>query len=142
MTLDAKKNGSKYEISASIGNLMTLEWTISAKLSKWIDLNFDAKLTVKAEEEWTNDTIIPFKGSWKYNPISSFTATIPENAQDLNELLWSYLWGMMWWDIYDYDEDYDYEDLDYEDIDGLEDYETANAEEIAETVEESVEAAE
>jgi hypothetical protein len=25
MTLDAKKNGSKYEISASIGNLMTLE---------------------------------------------------------------------------------------------------------------------
>ena len=49
---------------------------------------------------------------------------------------------MMWWDIYDYDEDYDYEDLDYEDIDGLEDYETANAEEIAETVEESVEAAE
>jgi hypothetical protein len=37
MTLDAKKNGSKYEISASIGNLMTLEWTISAKLSKWID---------------------------------------------------------------------------------------------------------
>jgi hypothetical protein len=35
--------------------------------------------------------IIPMKGNWTYNSISEFTVEIPEDAQDLTEILQSYL---------------------------------------------------
>jgi len=119
--IKANKKGSKYDVYATLSDSVTLNWTITPKLSKSsVNLKFDATLTMEAEtESWAN-TVIPFNGSWKYNPISTFTTTAPEGAQDLTELLWSYLGGMMWWDDYDY-EDYDYEDYDYEDYD-YEDY--------------------
>ena len=94
----AKKKSSKYEVSITLADIILLNWTISPKLSKsWINLKFDATLTVKAEEEWSSDTIIPFKGSWNYKWISAFTVSVPENAQDLSELLWGYLGGISWW---------------------------------------------
>lgn len=94
----AKKKSSKYEVSITLADIVLLNWTISPKLSKsWINLKFDATLTVKAEEEWSSDTIIPFKGSWNYKWISAFTVSAPENAQDLSELLWGYLGGISWW---------------------------------------------
>ena len=147
MVITANKKWSKYNISFNIANNLFLEWTISPKLSKSsIDLKFDAKITVKAEEEWKSDTIIPFKGSRKYNSISEFSVTAPENAQDLSELISSYLWWIMWWD--NYDENYDYEDYDYEDYD-YEDYEDseyledeANVEESEEVVDEIIDEAE
>ena len=135
ISIVANKKWWKYNIDASLANTILLNWTISPKLSKSsIDLKFDAKITVKAEEEWETDTIIPFKGSWKYNSISEFSVTAPEDAQDLSELLWAYLWNMMWGDDYAYDyEDYDYEDIDYsEEEAGLEDVAEEAVEEVAE----------
>jgi len=128
VTITANKKAWKYEVSAKIADAISLDWTISPKLSKSsIDLKFDAKITVKAEEEWGADTIIPFKGSWKYNVISDFATSVPENAQDLSELIWWYLGGMMWWDDYDYDYDEDY-DYDYEDYDYNEELNDENIE--------------
>jgi len=93
ISIVAQKKGWKYEVSAVVANAVILNWTISAKLSKSsIDLKFDAILTVKSDTQWENDKIIPFNGSWKYNAISEFTTLVPEDAQDLTELLWSYLW--------------------------------------------------
>ncbi len=101
ITLSAKKNlFSKYKISANIADSINLEWTISPKLSTSnINLKFKATLNIKALSEWEPDIIIPFNGSRKYNLISEFTTTAPDNAQDLSEMLSSYLWGMMWWNI-------------------------------------------
>ena len=97
--ITAKKKLSKYEISISITDSIYLKWKISPNLSKsWIDLDFNATLTIKNESE--NNINIPFKGSWKYNSIQEFSISAPENSQDINELLWAYLWWIMWW--YDY----------------------------------------
>jgi len=94
----ANKKSSKYDVSITISDAILLNWTLSPKLSKSeINLNFDGKLTVKAQDEWSSDTVIPFKGSWNYNAISDFTVAAPENAQDLSELLWAYLGGISWW---------------------------------------------
>ena len=100
ITISAKKNlFSKYKISANIGNSIRIEWTISPRIStSMIDLKFNATLTIKSLSEWQPDTIIPFKGSWKYDSIPEFTTLTPNDAQDLSEILASYLWGM-WWDI-------------------------------------------
>ena len=104
--LIAHKNWSKYSVSANVADTISLNWTVSPKLSKnSIDLKFDATLTVKSETEWKNDIVIPFNGTWSYDSISSFTVSAPESAQDLTELLWSYLWGMTWWDWLDYEYD-------------------------------------
>lgn len=146
VSIVANKKGSKYEISATIAETLSLVWTISPKVSKSsIDLKFDATLKVKSEEEWAPDTVIPFKGSWEYKSISDFTVTAPESAQDLTELLWSYLGGMMWWEDYDYDEDYDYEglyldeegntELENADVEVVENEEIAESEDVAENVE-------
>ena len=117
ITISAQKKSSKYDVSISISDSLLLNWTVSPKLSKSrIDLKFDAKLTVKAQNEWDADTIVPFKGSWNYKAISDFTVTAPENAQDLTELLWAYLGGAG----VDVDE--------YADLEGIED--ELNAEEI------------
>ncbi len=110
VSIVANKKGSKYEVSTTIADAVSLVGTVSSKLSKSsVDLKFDATLRVKAEEEWTPDIVVPFKGSWNYKTISDFTVVAPESAQDLTELLWSYLGGLMWWDAYN--EEYDYEDL-------------------------------
>lgn len=102
----ANKKSSKYDVSISVSDAILLNWTISPKLSKSeIKLNFDAKLTVKAQNEWDSDTIIPFKGSWNYVGISDFDVLIPEDAQDLTELLWAYLGD--WWSDEDYEALYD-----------------------------------
>lgn len=146
VSIVANKKGSKYEISVTIAETLSLVWTISPKVSKSsIDLKFDATLKVKSEEEWAPDTVIPFKGSWEYKSISDFTVTAPESAQDLTELLWSYLGGMMWWEDYDYDEDYDYEglyldeegntELENADVEVVKNEEIAESEEVAENVE-------
>ena len=108
ITITAKKNFSKYKVSATIANNLYLDWTISPKASKsWISLTFNATLTIKNESE-SNNITVPFKGSWKYNPIKDFSISVPENSQDLSELLWAYLWTMMWWDEYtgDYTDNY------------------------------------
>jgi hypothetical protein len=138
ISIIAQKNGWKYNVSITVSDIISLDWTISPKLSKSsIDLKFDGKLTIKAETEWENNTVIPFNGSRKYSSISEFTTTVPENAQDLTELLWSYLGGLMWWDELNFDDEgYDYEDLYNEDLD-LEniDLEAAGTEENTETTE-------
>ena len=138
ISIKANKKWGKYEVSVKVADIISLDGTVSPKLSKSsIDLKFDAKLTIKGEEEWGKDTVIPFNGSWKYNWISEFNTNAPEGAQDLSELLWSYL-GMMWWE--------DYEDLYWDEFDELEDVDTENPEEITDVeapeVEESAEATE
>lgn len=125
VTISAKKSGSKYIISASIANILNLEWTISPKLSKSsIDLKYDLSLTIKSEEEWKADIVVPFKGSWKYNSISEFTTTAPEDAQEISDLLWWY----MWWDDYEYDESYDLYNDEY--MDEAENWDTETDESI------------
>ena len=119
ISIIAQKKGSKYNVSISAANAAFLEGTISPKLSKSsIDLKYDLKLTIKSQEEWEADVVIPFNGAWKYASISDFTTTAPEDAQDLNELLWWYN-DAMYGDEYDYDDNY--EDLYNADIE--EDYE-------------------
>ena len=108
----AEKKSSKYDVSITLTDAVLLNWTITPKLSKsWINLKFDATLIVKAEEEWDTDTVIPFKGSWSYEWISDFTISIPENAQDLSELLWAYLGGISWWSDEDFEAIYGEDDL-------------------------------
>ena len=110
VSIVAEKKGSKYNIAAVVADYLSINGTVSPKLSKSsINLKFDAVLTIKSGNEWQSNIVIPLKGSWGYDSISGFVITAPEDAQDLTELLWSYLGGVMWWD--DYDEEYDYEDL-------------------------------
>lgn len=134
----ANKKSSKYDVSMTVADAMSLNWTISPKLSKSeIKLNFDAKLTVKAQNEWDADTIIPFKGSWNYKAISDFTVTAPENAQDLSELLGGYLGWAMWDDDYDYLEGIE-DELDSEELETMEENNDGVAEETVENNEEVV----
>lgn len=99
--VSAKKKLWKYNVSAVIADNLYLDWTVSPNLSKsWISLDYNATLTIKSEEEPKNNIVIPFKGSREYKSIQEFNISIPENSQDLTELLSTYLWWMMWW--YDY----------------------------------------
>ena len=126
----ANKKSSKYDVSISVSDAILLNWTISPKLSKSeIKLNFDAKLTVKAQNEWDSDTIIPFKGSWNYVGISDFDVLIPEDAQDLSELLWAYLGD--WWSDEDYEALYDENSLNLDEPEATE--ETENITESSDT---------
>ena len=144
----ANKKSSKYDVFITVSDAILLQWTVSPKLSKSeIKLNFDAKLTVKAQNEWDADTIIPFMGSWIYKAIPDFTVTAPENAQDLSELLGGYLGGMMWDDyveLEDIEDELDSEESvenNEEESEGT----VENGEEIIENVEkvaETVESAE
>jgi len=140
ITLTANKKWSNYEVALNIGDMMSLNWTITPKVSSSsINIKFDAKLTVKSD---TDDTIIPLKGSRSYEPISEFEVSAPESAEDLNEAIEYYLWDMFGWSSYeDYDyEDYDYEDYDYnyeddediEDIAEVEDVEEVEVEDVEE----------
>ena len=115
ITIKATKKNANYDISINVANWVLLEWTITPKLSSSkIDVKFDATLTIKSEYEETDDTIVPLKGDWSYNPISDFEVTAPENAQNLTELLWAYLWDAFWWE--EYLEDYNWEDEYSEDL--------------------------
>ena len=128
LTMKATKKKLSYNVSLNAANSVLLEWTISPKLSSSkIDVKFDATLTVKSDYEETDDTILPLKGNRSYDPISDFDVTAPEWAQDLTELLASYLWSAFWWEEYDL-EDYEY-DLEAEDL----------PEELNEPVEENTE---
>ncbi len=136
ISIIANKKGSKYEVSVKMADIISLDGTVSPKVSNSsIELKFDAKITVKSEVEWEKDIIVPFNGSWKYKTISEFTTTAPENAQDLTELLWSYLGDTMWWydeSNYDYDYDYDYDDESIEDLETTESLEASGNLEVAE----------
>ena len=118
LTFTANKKNSNYEIALNMNDYIKLEWTIYPKLSSSkIDIKFDLALNIKSDSEEVEDMIIPMKGNWTYNSISEFTVEIPEDAQDLTEILQSYLWGMMGWDEFEDFEDYDYSDYDdYEDF--------------------------
>ena len=126
----ANKKSWKYDVTITVSDAIILNWTVSPKLSKSeIKLDFDAKLTIKAQNEWETDTVIPFKGSWNYKAISDFTVIAPENAQDLTELLGGSLGGMMWATD-------DYADYgDYADLEGIEN--ELDAEWLMNTVEEN-----
>ena len=110
--ITAKKKFSKYDVSISIANNILLNWAVSPKLSKsWINLDFDATLTIKNENDSKNNINIPFKGSREYKSIQEFTVSIPENSQDLTQLLSTYLWWMMWWIDYTGDIYNDYNNI-------------------------------
>ena len=118
LTFTANKKNSNYEIALNMNDYIKLEWTIYPKLSSSkIDIKFDLALNIKSDSEEVEDMVIPMKGNWTYNSISEFTVEIPEDAQDLTEILQSYLWGMMGWDEFE-----DYEDYDYSDYDDYEDF--------------------
>ena len=127
ISITANKNWSKYDVEAIAGDAVVLMWTISPKVSKSsISINFDLNLTIKSDE---TTTIIPLKGSRSYEPISEFEVIAPENAQDLEELMGSYLGSMFGW------ADYDYKDDDYEDYYDSEDYLEDTEIEVSETEE-------
>lgn len=106
LTMNATKKNSNYNVLINASNSILLEWTITPKVSSSkIDVKFDATLTAKSDYEESDDTIVPLKGNWTYNPISDFTVTAPENTQDLTEMLSAYLWNALWWE--EYLEDYE-----------------------------------
>ena len=116
LAMKAIKKNSNYNVSINATDSIILEWTITPKVSSSkIDVKFDTTLTVKSDYEETDDTIIPLKGSWTYSPISDFSVTTPENAQDLTEMISNYLGSSIWWD-YDSELSYDY------DLEGIEGY--------------------
>ena len=134
LTFVANKDRSNYQISLNLNGLLTLEGTVTSKISSSnIDISFNITLTIKSEYEETDDTIIPLKVNWSYSPIANFSVTAPESAQDLTEMLQAYLWEMLWWADYSGYEDGDYEDIDYWDYEGVE----APVEELTESVEEN-----
>ena len=109
LTMKAIRKGSNYNVSLNAANSVLLEWIITPKLSSSkIDVKFDATLTLKSDYEESDDTILPIKGNWTYNPISEFDITTPEWAQDLTQLLAAYLWNAFWGEEYNlesYEED-------------------------------------
>ena len=117
----AHKKWSKYDVSLDVSDLLSIKWTINTKISKSsINIEFNATLVITDDIEEHTTTEIPFKGYWSYKTISEFSVSLPENAQDLTEMLWDYLGNMLWWDTYEdieWFEDIDYlnEDIDYDD---------------------------
>ena len=109
LVLTANKRGSNYKVSLNLTDSINLEWIVTPKTSSSkADVKFDVTLRLKSENNEENNIIVPLKGNRTYSPIAEFTVTAPEWAQDLSELLWSYLWSMFWWNIYD-------DELNYED---------------------------
>ena len=112
LTIKATKKNSNYNVSINAADSILLEWIVTPKASSSkIDVKYDATLTVKSDYEETDDTILPLKGNWSYSPISDFSVEAPENAQDLTEMLSTYLWTTIWWEEYDLE---DYENLNEE----------------------------
>ena len=124
LRISATKKGSIYNISLVAANEIMLEWTVTPKVSSSkIDVKFDIILTIKAQDEEDEDTIVPLKGNRTYNSISEFDVIAPEWAQDLSELLWSYLWAL-WWD--NYSDELDYEENQQDEEDYIEDWDESN----------------
>ena len=131
ITLTANKKRSNYDVTLNINDLMSLNWTITPKVSdSSINIKFDAKLIVKSDTE----TIVPIKGSRSYEPISELKVSAPESAEDLNETINYYLGDMFGANSYEDYENYDYS---YEDIEWAEEIE--NVEDVAEVEEPVVE---
>ena len=123
LKISAIKRGSSYNISLVAANEIKLEWTITPKVSSSkINVNFDVTLAIKAENGEEQDIIVPLEGNRRYNQISEFDVIAPEWAQDLSELLWSYLWAL-WWDSYSdelsYKDNWEYEDVYVGDLEEL-----------------------
>ena len=117
----ATKKMCKYKVSANMQNIASLNGTISPRVSSSkIKINFNITLDIVPTNTDQPNTIIPLKGNRTYKSIPDFNISVPEESQDLSEILSSYLWGMMWWDEYNYDYE-DYEDYDYESSDTLQD---------------------
>jgi len=124
LRISATKKGSIYNISLVAANEIMLEWTVTPKVSSSkIDVKFNIILTIKAQDEEDEDTIVPLKGNRTYNSISEFDVIAPEWAQDLSELLWSYLWAL-WWD--NYSDELDYEENQQDEEDYIEDWDESN----------------
>ena len=117
MSLTATKKKLSYDIVLTLSDIIKLEWTLSPKLSTSdIAIKFDMNLTIKSEYEEVDDTVIPLKGSWTYNSISDFDVIAPENSQDLMEMIWGYLGGMMEMEA---DDSYEYDDYGYSDYNDI-----------------------
>ena len=144
ISITANKKRSKYNIAVIVSDMMSLNWTITPKISNSsVSIKFDTKLTIK----WESDTIVPIKGSRSYSTISGFKVSAPESAEDLNDTINYYLGDMFGLNSYGDYEDYNYEDFDYEDYDySYEDTEWTeeieNVEDVAEVEEVEVEAEE
>ena len=142
ITITANKKWSYYEVAANMSGAISLDWTVTPKISKfWISIKFDVTLIAKSEIGWGTDTVIPLKGSRTYEPISDFEVIAPESAQDLSEVIQNYLWWMFGWNIESYDEMEDLEWINH-DVEGLEAADTQVTEDVdstEETVAEPVE---
>lgn len=112
--------GLSIKVEASDGEetqeLFNIEWNISASLSeKTLRLNPDFTLT---SDSLSADVELGFES----NKIENYKFDTPEDAQDLNEIIWS----LLWWEDYLDDEDYVYdfdeewEDAEDEDIENEE----------------------
>jgi len=92
------KNGEE------IQELFNLEWDITASLSeKTLKLNPNLKIT-------SDSFIADMKVDFVSNKIENYKFETPEDAQDINEIIESLLWGEENIDnedyVYDYDEDF------------------------------------
>ena len=92
------KNGEE------IQKLFNLEWDITASLSeKTLKLNPNLKIT-------SDSFIADMKVDFVSNKIENYKFETPEDAQDINEIIESLLWGEENIDnedyVYDYDEDF------------------------------------
>ena len=107
--------GLSIKVEASDGEetqeLFNIEWDVSASLSeKTLKLNPNFRLT---SDSLSADVVLGFVS----NKIENYKFDTPEDAQDLNEIIWSLLWSEDYLD----DEDYVYDfDEEWEDVEGEE----------------------
>ena len=92
------------KIEEEIQELFRIEWSIKASLSENL-------LTIDPEFILSSDSITAVVNiNFESKKIKNYKFDTPENAQDINELLWSLLWWSEEFDdedyVYDYDETY------------------------------------
>ena len=110
-SISATKKWANYNVLVNASDLIIIDWVVTPKVSTSnISVKFDANVTIKSQYEDSESTIIPLKGSRTYEPISDFSVDAPDNAQDLSEMVSSYLWWMFWTTDY---EDYNWDSDDY-----------------------------
>lgn len=104
----ATKKWSDYKVSLNASDIILVDWIVTPKIStSSIYIKFDVNVTIESQYENWEKTVLPLKWSWTYKPISEFSVETPENAQDLSELISSYLWWIGGESYYDGFEDYD-----------------------------------
>ena len=112
ISLTAKRKWSHFNTNLNLSGLCTINWTITPKISSSkIDIKFDLSLNIKSDD---GNTIIPLKGSRSYAPIPEYKVEIPNESQDLSQMLGGLLWWLYGWNDMYYDDYTDYE-LDVED---------------------------